>query len=172
MSQEPLLDELLSKFRSGTASDQERTQLAILAGKSEGPTGRDILWELLSDSDEEVRRYAVHGLALGRGERSPALLRKLWEIFAYDPDEDVRSMAVASLGSALAASRDRDAFSRLKLALVNEKSPYLLRSIFDAILSLMGVPKGEWAAVKLSWRELPHFKVDWKRVDELEASFD
>jgi hypothetical protein len=47
VNQDPL-DKLLSKFRSGTASDQERTQLAILAGKSEGPTGRDILWELLS----------------------------------------------------------------------------------------------------------------------------
>ena len=163
------LDSLSLKFKCGTAQDEERLRLAIIAGELREKSRIDIVLRLTEDPNEQVRWYAVNSLA--RIDRSSEAVQIFWNIFEKDYDEEVRSMAIACIGTSLIGSLDKGAFMRLKTALTEESSPFLRRSLYDALLMVAAVQPSEWSSVKsiMSRQRDPHkFKVDWAKVAELE----
>jgi len=159
------LDLLLAKFSTGEAQAEERLRLAVVAGELRDAGTINIVLSLIEDPDEQVRWYAVNSLL--KIDRSSSV-HIFWDIFEKDPDEDVRSMAIACIGNSMIGSLDKSTFMRLKAALSRERSPLLKGSVYDSMLMVAAVQPSEWSLSKVSWRDLDKFEVDWAKVEELE----
>lgn len=168
-------DELAPRWRDvglGRASDQEKIDLACETAEAAATAFIPQLRELLRDADSEVRYYALQALVLDLKQKGSDMAGICWGFLEEDPDEDVRSMATACLGSIYFGSGDRRAFERLVSVMKDPRqSEYVQRRAYSALFSVAGRHPNEWPGLGVSWRE-PDVPIEWAKVAELEDSLD
>lgn len=157
----------------GRASAQEKIDLACQTAEAGATRFISQLRELLRDEDSEVRYYALQSLVLDLKQKGSDMASICWELLEEDPDEDVRSMATACLGSIYFGSRDRRVFRKLTTIAKDSKQPEYVRwRAYGALFKIAGRPPSEWPGFRVSWRELDQVQIDWAKVAELEDSLD
>lgn len=122
----------------------------------------------LENASPELRYIALNVLVLHWGlmDHRPTSLRMATE----DPDEDVRRLAAACVGSLFRGSRSPDAL-RVLLGIIAEKheNAFIHDSAYSAILEILGVPVEKLpSADKLNWPA----DIDWSKLREAQAIVD
>ena len=121
---------------------------------------------LLSDPNPRLRYSALNVLALYWRRES---LRGTFERLATDdPDREVRRLAVASLASILAGTRDKRGLSFLLSFIGDAPYPDIRDTAYDAMRAILGYRTYDPLARELRWPE----EVDWKIVEEARALVD
>ncbi len=133
---------------AGVATEQEKIDFAVIAGKEGHTAGADLLHRMTRDPSEEVRYYAIRALILDSLDRGAAAANRCWELFENDPSGRVRSMAVACLGSLLFYSMDRHAFEKIKARVSAAEDRFESESALEALYSICGRPPLEWPSVR------------------------
>lgn len=168
-SDEAVLAGLWQRIDEGSATDEERADAALLAGKLARAEDRPRLEALLGDDYSEVRKYALAALVLHFDDLSFAMETRCWETLEADPDEEVRSSAAMCLGKILWARPSLTAFKRLAAQLKESGQPtFVRRAVYDALFSSARRPPSEWPSVARFPRHFRDEDVDWGRVALLE----
>ncbi|MFY9824614.1 MAG: hypothetical protein WAM82_24770 [Thermoanaerobaculia bacterium] len=91
---------------------------------------------------------------------------RCWQLLREDPDEDVRAMAAACLGSQYFGTKSRQVFRRLVQELKQPEQP--LETIYRALFKLAGAPPSQWPAHLPLGRIFQESDIDWAKIAWLE----
>lgn len=167
------LDDLWQQIDKGLAGEQEKVDAAVLSGKSKDHRYVSHLQSLLNDEDGQVRYYALQGLVLGLQQKGDAMGERCWELLRQDPDEDVRGMAAACLGSIYFGTRSYRVFQNLLKELGHpEQSLRAKGTIYDVLFKIAGRPPAEWPSLQIPWKSFEEADIDWGAVARLEDQMD
>lgn len=163
-----LLD-LRNQVLAGTADDTVRARFAAFAGRLEHVPSASMLRSLLEDDDEIVRYNALNSLVLNLGQRSPEMAATCRRLVDEDPDEDVRRLALACLGSIYFGSHDIELFAWIRRRLAEERFELdLVGTAYQVLFEIPGRHAREWPD-RLGRRDLLTYdEIDWDVVAELE----
>jgi hypothetical protein len=161
----------IAKLRSESASEQEKVDaLFALQVLPRAEIPRELIQNLATDPAAEVRYYTLHTLILDLEYKDNISAELCWRVLQNDPDEDVRGMAAACLGSIYFGSRRRDLFERLRAQFEESVNyPGVKWAIFDAMRALVGLPPETW---KIPREMLLSQGPDPERLNEVEKALE
>lgn len=117
----------------------------------------------LDSADADYRWECISALVTHWGLDEPLIVSKLVDRAKNDPDEQVRLIALDSLGN----SRIPNALSLLKqIVLDEEEPPDIRRTAYRAILKILGHDHA-WGVDSLTDEEFSITEIDWDLLDEL-----
>lgn len=165
------LRDLWRRIDAGESTPQDRVDALTLLGGLKDLSFVAKVLTLTSDDDDLVRYFALQTLVLDLGVKTSDVAGICWRFLTDDPDEDVRAMSAACLGSIFFGTRRLDVFRRLKDALQNRFLPSVVGgAIYDALFKLAGRSPTEWPGLVEPRRVFQARDVDWRKIDELEES--
>ncbi len=168
-SDEAALVRLWQRVDQGIATDEERADAALLAGRRARPQDRGRLEALLDDDYSEVRKYAMAALVLHFDDISSPMEVRCWKALESDPDEEVRSGAAMCLGKILWTRPSLASFKRMAAHLKESGQPgFVKRAVHDALFSIARRPPNEWPSVARFSPSLREEEVNWCRIALLE----
>lgn len=157
------------RVQLGQASEQERIDAAFLTADQQARAFVPELKALLADESENVRYFALQALVLELKERTSEVAETCWCLLEADPDEDVRHMAAAGLGSIYFGQKRRDVFQRFAGQLRDEmQTGHVKGAIYNALHELAGLPPSEWPLTNFPRRVFEESDIDWGKVAALE----
>ncbi len=138
--------ECFDRVVHGLASSQEKIDfLFLLADVSRDQAPRSVVEALTTDLDEEVRLYALQTLVLDLKFKDEQSAELCWQALDRDPDDLVRGMGAACLGSIFFGSFRDDIVRRLREYFVLEgKYPGLQWALLDSMRALVGLSPESW----------------------------
>ncbi|HEX4955563.1 MAG TPA: HEAT repeat domain-containing protein [Thermoanaerobaculia bacterium] len=166
------LEQLWKRIEAARATDQERVEAAVLAGKLGDQLSIPRLKRLLDDPYEEVRYFALQSLVFDLKQKDTEVAERCWEMLIADPDIDqlVPHMAASCLGSIYFGQRRKDVFKRmLGLLHDSELSAFVKGGVYTSVHQLAGLPPREWPGLMGPRKVFEESDIDWKKMAELEA---
>jgi hypothetical protein len=114
----------------------------------------------LSDQDWRLRYVALNVLAVHWQceDARPACER----LAKFDPNREVRRLAIAGLGAILNRSRDKAGLAFLLPIIEDPTYPDIRDTAYDAIRSILGYPTYDPAARQLRWPN----EIEWSIIEE------
>jgi hypothetical protein len=167
------VNDLWQMIDQGLAGDQEKVDAAALAGKSRDPRHAPRLHRLLDDEDEQVRYYALSSLVLNLQQKDAAMEKRCWKLLQQDPDEDVRGMAAACLGSIYFGTLSARIFRQFLEELKSPEQPLRVKdTIYSTLFQIAGRPPLEWPGAQLPWKVFEESDIDWEKIAQLEDQME
>lgn len=163
------LEILWERIHRGQAEEQEKIDTAVLTGTSGEARFVPHLRALLDDDSSLVRYYALQSLVLDLQQKNAEMAERCWNLLGGDPDESVRGMAAACIGSMHFGRRSIAVFRRLVAELKNPSQPPLAKSgIYNSLFELAGRPPSEWPGLQARLKLFEESDIDWEKVAWLE----
>jgi hypothetical protein len=158
-------EELRRRVTTGKASEQEKIDFLFAWKRQDGEVPPSLLEQLATDGSWEVRYYALQTMVLDLGITDQTAADLCWAALENDPDESVKGMAAACLGSIFFNSYREDVARRLKRAF--DRPSYdagIQWSIYGSLLGLVGRPPQGWRVPR---EEVLHRGPNKDRVEEI-----
>ena len=170
---EPSTTELLmlrNRVVSGEADEVERADFADVVSKLDHRPSIELLRKLLRDEDDIVLYEALNALVLRMGVRDSQMEVECRRLFSEDPDNDVRRMALACLGSIYFDSYDLEFFLWVRRRLEEQRfEPEQVATATRLLYEIPGRHAREWPDRMGARAPMTYDEIDWDKVAELEA---